>query len=112
MKPTITLCALLLSITPLCAQDHAPTVEQCRADQRLWLVQSDDKEHVKGLSFAQINDRMIEMANCVAVDRDRAIMYSETGGRFANQETIRLLDFIRRHDLADQFWAEDAAGKR
>jgi hypothetical protein len=55
---------------------------------------------------------MGEMADCVAVDRDRAIVYAETAGRFNTKQMVRLLDFVKRHELHDQFIAEDAAGKR
>jgi hypothetical protein len=114
MKLNLTLCVLLLSLIPsLFSQDHAPTVEQCRADQRLWAAQLDgNPEIVRSLAYYQLNDRMGEMADCVAVDRDREIVYADTAGRFNNRQMVRLLDFVKRHELHDQFIAEDAAGKR
>ena len=114
MKLNVTLCVLLLSLIPsLFGQDHAPTVEQCRADQRLWITQLiENPEIVKSLTYDQLNDRMLEMANCDAVDRDREIVYVETAARFNMKQMVRLLDFVKRHELLDQFRAEDAAGKR
>jgi hypothetical protein len=35
-----------------------------------------------------------------------------TSGRFNAQQMIRLRDFVKRHELYQQFIAEDAAGKR
>lgn len=115
MKLNVTLCVFLLSLTPLFGQDHAPTVEQCRADQRLWLSQSDNPELINGLSYYQLNDRMGEMSECVAVDRDdlsRVLLYSETASRFNLKQMVRLRNFVKRHELYGQFIAEDAAGKR
>ena len=114
MKLNVTLCVLLLSLIPsLFGQDHAPTVEQSRADQRLWITQLiENPEIVKSLTYDQLNDRMLEMANCDAVDRDREIVYVETAARFNMKQMVRLLDFVKRHELLDQFRAEDAAGKR
>lgn len=116
MKLNFTLCMFLLSLaTSLLAQDHAPTVEQCRADQRLWLSQFDNPELVNGLSYYQLSDRMGEMSECIAVDRDdqsRVLLYSETASRFNIKQMVRLRDFVKRHGLYDQFIAEDADGKR
>jgi hypothetical protein len=114
MKLNVTLCVFLLSlITSLFGQDHAPTVEQCRADQRLWAAQLDGSpETVSSLTYYQLNDRMAEMADCVAIDDVRAVLYSETGARFNMRQMVRLRDFVKRHELYDQFIAEDAAGKR
>ena len=114
MKLNVTLCIFLLSLaTSLFAQDHAPTVEQCRADERLWSTQlTENPEIIKSLRHDQLNDRTLEMANCAAVDRDRQSVYAETAARFNMKLMVRLLDFIKRHKLLDQFMAEDAAGQR
>jgi hypothetical protein len=103
----------LLSLTSLFGQDHAPTVEQCRADERLWSTQLiENPGIIKSLRHDQLNDRMLEMANCAAVDRDRESVYAETAARFNMKLMVRLFDFIKRHKLLDQFMAEDAAGQR
>lgn len=113
MKISASLCCTMLLLVPAFGQDHAPTVEQCRADQRLWNRQlTDGTEIIKSLTYYQLNDRMGEMADCVAVDDERAAIYAMTSGRFNAQQMIRLRDFVKRHELYQQFIAEDAAGKR
>jgi hypothetical protein len=52
------------------------------------------------------------MNQCRAVDRQH---YSDYYGTEAEAQAVaaaREFNFIRRHDLLDQFLAEDAAGKR
>jgi hypothetical protein len=113
MKTTVRLSAallLFLAVSP--AQDHAPTVDQCRADQRLWSSQLDTPEEVNALSFRKLNKRSEEMAACSTVDEEHPTSYSLTGARLTLQKESRLFDFVTRHKLFDQFLAEDAAGKR
>jgi hypothetical protein len=38
--------------------------------------------------------------------------YYNTRGEISSERVIRLVDFLDRHNLTDQFKAEDAAGKR
>lgn len=112
MKTTI--CVFLLSlVTSVFGQDHAPTVEQCRADQHLWSDQlQNDRDEISKLSFRQITGRSEEMADCISVDRERAMHYSIAVAGFSEHLMSRMYNFIKRHELLDQFKAEDAAGKR
>lgn len=104
---------LLVPLTFLFGQDHAPTVEQCRADQRAWSADfKGNQQIIDRLTYYQLSDRMSEMADCVAVDPDRDIAYGQTANRFFMKQMVRLRDFVKRQGLYDQFIAEDAAGKR
>jgi hypothetical protein len=38
--------------------------------------------------------------------------YANVGGAVAQEQKLRLVDFVKRHDLLGQFLAEDAPGKR
>lgn len=105
--------ALLLLAATSFAQDHAPTVEQCRADQRLWWNQLDTQpEEISSLPFKKLNQRTGEMIACAAVDEERRDSYIRTQGMFQIQQSMRLLNFVERHNLMGQFLAEDKAGKR
>lgn len=97
---------------PLFAQDHAPTVEQCRADQRLWAARMEDNTNIGSLSAKELNTFSGEMNDCVAVDSERENAYNLQAAMFRLEIEKRLTDFLVRHDLMQQFAAEDKAGKR
>ena len=111
---------LLLMVTPLQlvhAQEvhYAPTVEQCRADQRLWLSKLETKSGTAPLTdliYPELITWSEEMNNCIAVDPDNQIQYYNTLGETTSEEQNRFFDFIVRQNLYDQFRAEDAQGKR
>ncbi len=95
------------------AQDHAPTVEQCRADQRLWSEQFDSRpEEVSKLSFRKLIVRGKEMTDCAVVDEEQIRAYNRTADSVQVEAGSRLLNFVTRHNLMAQFIAEDNAGKR
>lgn len=118
MKFRIILCVLLLSLMPslpsLFAQDHAPTVDQCRADQRLWSSGDANafKDATSRLSLRALKQRSDEMGDCFAVDSERSHQYFSLVAAYATELSGRYKDFIDRHNLMAQFLAEDATGKR
>ncbi len=118
MKLKFTLCAFLLSlITPLFGQDHAPTVEQCRADQRLWSSVHDTQDYkdaMSRLSAQTLKQRSDEMSDCFAVDSENSHDYFAVVAACGMEMEMgrRYRHFIDRHHLMAQFLAEDAAGKR
>jgi hypothetical protein len=101
---------LLLMVTPLQlihAQEvkHAPTVEQCRADQRLWL------SNYASTGFAELTSRVAEMRDCEKVDPASADRYHNTGDEILAEQALRLQGFLYRHNLYNKFLAEDAQGR-
>ena len=101
---------------------HAPTVEQCRADQKLWFSRiSDDAkaEEAEGLrepvahsiSFQQLTFLTLEMHDCARIDPEFKKEYYQTSGDAAVTADNRLVHFLYRHNLNQQFLAEDAQGK-
>lgn len=94
------------------AQDikHAPTVEQCRADQKLW--SSGMEQPNSPISFDELSRRQIEINRCMAVDSERYTQYYNTEGEIVARQLLRVENFLTRHKLWDQFHTEDAAGKR
>jgi hypothetical protein len=52
------------------------------------------------------------MSVCETVDPDNFWKYYNTRGEISSERVIRLVDFLDRHNLTDQFKAEGAAGKR
>jgi hypothetical protein len=113
MKISIAICTLLLFLpAPSFSQDHAPTVEQCRADQRLWSSVVHDKDAVSKLSAQTLTKRSEEIQDCFAVDPENSNDYFYLMVGYGVALSVRYKDFIQRHNLTAQFLAEDAAGKR
>ena len=100
--------------------EHAPPLEQCRADVRLWHSQT--KDDVSKLSFDELQQRSLEMWNCPSTDvgagegikqyeidmdnyRAMHLVYQGLSGQ-------RMLDYIVRHGETNQFLDEDAKGLR
>jgi hypothetical protein len=69
----------LLLLTTLVAQDHAPTLKQCQADQKLWWEQLDSgSDEISTLTVTKLNQRSDEMTKCGVVDTDRIAAYDRT----------------------------------
>ncbi len=90
--------------------EHAPTVEQCRADQSLWYAQL---SHPKNILFKTLEGYRTEMGACSIVDSDdHFIKYFQVLALIDAALRDRLEHFMTRHNLVNQFAEEDAAGQR
>ena len=87
--------------------EHAPTVEQCRADASVWQV-----ENLSRPSQRELIARYGEMDKCISVDTDRAGRYANVAFVIMGEMYSRTWNYIGRHNLRQQFYAEDDAGKR
>ena len=111
---------LLLMVIPLQlvhsqAVQHAPTVEQCRADERSWISKLEQEPLPSGIANVSIQELQAwknEMADCLKVDAAFQVQYLSTISEADAGQLTRLQHFLKRHDLLDQFLAEDAQGKR
>ena len=125
MKRFWLLCFVLVSVSAVGSQEvkHASTVEQCRADQKLWLSKINDdvkageaeglREPVAAsISFQQLNFLILQMHDCARIDPEFKKEYFETSDAAAVAANNRLVHFLYRHKFLDQFLAEDAQGKR
>jgi hypothetical protein len=95
--------------------EHAPTVAQCQADQRLWLakIEADANGDKGGLpAIYVIRAWALEMTQCKDVDPSNRFKYYNTESEISTEEMLRLRHFIDRHDLLAKFIEEDSAGKR
>ena len=90
---------------------HAPTVAQCQADQRLWdfkfIHQSDKLPDVVVLQ--KWNS---EMRDCMTVDPPTQLQYLFIVSQTDAETAIRLMHFLQRHNMSADFKTEDLAGKR
>jgi hypothetical protein len=106
----------LVGIAPAVqAQQHAPTAEQCRADQRLWLSELEGPPgppaSIGSIGYPELLKRSDEMYACRAVDPDFEHQYYNAMAEFAFARAVRLEAFLRFHKLYDQFVTEDAQGR-
>jgi hypothetical protein len=108
---------LLLMVIPLelvHSQEvqHSLTVEQCRVDQNLWSSKLTNRPGVANVSFKELRGWFNEMNDCESVDPERQIQYYNTKSETHTEQLMRLEHFILRHNLWDQFIAEDTQGNR
>jgi hypothetical protein len=108
---------LILGVFVLAAvgQDvqHAPTVAQCQADQRLWLAKLESSPPDSTLPAYNVLTRWeTEMKDCQDVDPSNHLKYYTTQEEGSEAQGFRMINFLIRHGLWDKFIAEDAAGKR
>jgi len=92
---------------------HKPTVEQCRADMDAWFIKYKNGRYPG--EFKELNRLSIEMSWCSVEsdpDPDNKELYQIVFDSITLEQWWRYLNFLKRHNLYDQFLAEDAAGKR
>lgn len=110
-------------------QEHAPTVDVCRADRAAWSDADEQTDYfnqetkyilggvrnanpILKLSFREISLRMTEMGSCMAVDVSNRLAYKGALDFYSRVSMDRYRRFVTRHHLLRQFLAEDAAGIR
>jgi hypothetical protein len=113
-KVVLTLFTCLLFAGKAHAQEvkHAPTVEQCRADQRLWLAKLESEPSVVSVSFKELHGWLGEMMECKSVDPPFRDLYYNVAAEINSEQLLRVQYFLDRHHLYDQFVDEDTQGKR
>jgi hypothetical protein len=107
---------LFISAAAVLAQEHAPTVEQCRADAAVWSAKDAD---TKTPTMKELWLRVHEMNQCLAVDpvesaHEYTLEYLTVCRNVGDEYSARVVSFLNRHDAKwkSQFDAEDAGGKR
>jgi hypothetical protein len=112
---TLAITILILATAPAFAQqiEHAPTVDQCQADQRLWLHRMEDtNDKLNDVTAYTLLGWSKEMQACDAVDHANSFLYLNTKAEIWAEKYKRLADFVDRHNLWEKFIEEDAAGQR
>jgi hypothetical protein len=135
MKPRLLLPLLLLFVIPTTGQvEHAPTPAQCRADANVWDLPNpdlstnpflSDKDEVAAyaivvagdpnLSTKMLDTRTAELSQCIKTDMgffNMRARYILANRAYALAELGRMANFMQRHKLMPQFYAEDEQGKR
>ncbi|MFI5103193.1 MAG: hypothetical protein ACHP9V_07490 [Terriglobales bacterium] len=112
MMRTLLLVLVLSCVVGSQQVRHAPTVEQCRADQRLWLAKVESETSVVSVSFNELHGWLSEMMECKIVDPPRIDQYYNVAAEINSEQLLRMQYFMDRHHLYNQFLSEDAQGKR
>jgi len=111
------------------AQEHAPTMDVCRADVAVWDNKEEQTDYlnqetkhindsvrntnpIAKLTIREVALRSREMGNCASVDEAKANSYLEMMQFYSSVLADRYRSFIERHDLMGKFMAEDKAGAR
>ena len=108
----LVLTGLILTASLVGQVEHAPTVAQCQADQRLWISKIEEGDSPRLPAFTVLTQWSHEMIECGKVDPNNEQRYYNTGSEIDEVESNRLLGFLDRHGLYQKFLEEDAAGKR
>jgi hypothetical protein len=107
----LVLVCLILTASLVGQVEHAPTVAQCQADQRLWFSEIEGESSTLP-KYDVLSEWAIEMGECKTVDPANFDKYYNLHGEIDAERALRMMHFIERHGLWTQFKAEDAAGKR
>jgi hypothetical protein len=127
MRVILSILAGLFLARALRTQEHAPTVDVCRADRAVWDNTEEQTDYMQQelkhlrdgikntnpiakLSYREINLRILEMGNCASVDESNIHNYYEMLRFYKSVVNHRYESFLYRHHLFKQFNAEDAAG--
>jgi len=110
MKSLALMLAFLVGTSLAQEVKHAPTVEQCRADQKLWLSKVEDPSASE--SSRVLDGWGTEMIECLTVDPTFENRYYNTAAEIHSEQLSRVVNFLSRHNLYTQFLHEDQAGKR
>jgi hypothetical protein len=96
------------------AVEHAPTAEQCRADRAYWMskLEQADNKGTDDVSYAALRGWYNEMEKCQPVDPANTFRYYNVMAESQGEQLGRMINFLSRHNLWQQFQDEDAAGMR
>ncbi len=106
---------LTVTLVTLCVSaqvEHAPSVAQCQADQRLWLSKIEEGDSPVLANWAVLSQWDTEMTDCQKVDVAHRWDYYNLAAEISATQGSRMYHFMERHDMWQKFLEEDAAGKR
>lgn len=113
MKQVVALAVFFLTVSVTAQVEHAPTVAQCQADQRLWLSKLEVLPPDTNLpAFPTLRQWADEMTDCAEVDPKNAWLYYNVSAESNTLQGARMIRFLKRQHLYAKFLEEDAAGTR
>jgi hypothetical protein len=101
----------VVTASPVFPQEHAPTVSQCQADEKLWSAESRQATDGTGFDLTireySLNELILrskEMMACIAVDPSRG-KYESAAMLISAQVEKRLIRFLEETGQADNYAA-------
>jgi hypothetical protein len=119
MNRTLATVAFILLVGTVFGQEHAPTISQCQADERLWSAESLQAKSgtgfepsIRNYPVNELQARVRELTECIAVD-PHSHGYSSTAMVILSQANKRLMRYIQETGQADSYdaWEKKQAGK-
>jgi hypothetical protein len=102
---------LILAVSLTGQVEHAPTVAQCQADQRLWDFKLlHEREKLPDVTMLQKWNT--ELRDCLTIDPPTQLQYIVTTDEIDAETLLRTIHYLERHNMMADFKTEDAAGKR
>jgi hypothetical protein len=122
MKAFLIVSIVMLSVVAN-SQEHSPALEQCRLDFDTYKKLGNfahpteaeftaQRDYLRRFPLSEINRRIVEMESCMDVDQTHRQDYTDASLLLEGAQRNRYMNFLVRHNLWDQFVAEDAQGKR
>jgi hypothetical protein len=110
--------SMILLIAVAIAEESPTALKQCRIDLNTFtklgpLINPSfaqikaQKDYVRSFRLS-ISQRLKEMGDCREADTQNEIGYAHVSLLLQQEETSRYVNFLLRHDLWNQFVAEDA----
>lgn len=118
MKKIAAVCIvwIVAASFPAPSQDHAPTVAQCQADEKVWGMQTEESgafpPGTANLSLDDLLERSEEMSSCIAVDRSHRESYAFTAMALNSQIETRLWGYIHETGQSAQYDAWELKKQR
>ena len=113
-KAIATIALLAHMVSPCLAQEmnHAPTVSQCRAEQRLWLSKLEQyPPDVAEVSYGDLQYWTLDMVVCANLDAGHEVFYLNTYSMADHERIKRLEGFLHQRTLFYEFLKQDAQDK-
>jgi hypothetical protein len=115
--------SMILLIAVASAEESPTALKQCRIDLNTYTKLGPltnpsfaqikaQKDYLRAFRLSEISQRLREMGDCMEADPQNEIGYAHVSLSLRQEETSRYVNFLLRHDLWNQFVAEDAQGKR
>jgi len=112
MKLQLLILTLVLTPSVFGQIEPAPNVAQCEANSRLWLAKLESPSVGDLPDYWTLSSWVINVGDCLEADSPNELRYYQLHSELSSVQHLRLMHFLDRHKLWQQFTDEDTAGKR
>lgn len=112
MKVQLLILTFVLTASVFGQIESVPNVAQCEANSRLWLSKLESPSVGDLPDYWTLSSWVIKVGDCLEVDSPNELRYYQLHSELSSAQHLRLMHFLDRHKLWEQFTDEDTAGKR